>query len=190
MSVWKAIEELQYHVADLKRRQSNFIRPAVVHQVVDPSTIVADFGASDAPALTHNVPLYTHGGAGKDSRPMKVGQQVTLLCPDGDLANAFALPGGYHDQNPPPSTQVSEDIIAQRGKARARVTDSASRLEYDSAYIECANGVITLHAAKIVLDGTYYLGGSDADKAVAMKGTVDTGGYSDISNLATTGITK
>jgi phage baseplate assembly protein V len=191
MSLLARVEALEYHIADLKRSQSNFIRPAVVVSF-DPATntTIADFGTADAPAKTHPVPVFTHAGAGKSWRPLKKGQQITLLCPDGDLSNAIALPGGFHDKNPAPSQSADEDIEAQRGTARLRSTDTAAFLECGGSSVKVEDGAITLTAGKIILAGVYYLGGADASLPVAMKGTLDTGGNEDISNLATTGFTK
>jgi phage baseplate assembly protein gpV len=189
-ALWAAIDDLTYQVAETKRRLSNVVRPAVVHQVIDAHTIVADFGSADAPAPTHKIPLFTHGGTGKDSRPMVVGQQVTLLCPDGDLANAFALPGGYHDQNPSPSTSLDEDIVAQRGQARVRITNSEARLEFGGVYLSVSGDGVVAHGPKIVTDGLTYLGGADASNPIAQQGTVDTGENIDVGNLSTKAFTK
>lgn len=49
---------------------------------------------------------------------------------------------------------------------------------------------IHLVAPEIVLEGTVKLGGPDANKPAAMQGTVDTGGYSDVSGLATKVLVK
>lgn len=191
MSLVRRVEALEYHIADLKRRQSNYVRPGVVTSF-DPKTnsIVANIGDATTPVPTHAIPVFTHAGSGKSWRPLKKGQQITLLCPDGDLANAVALPGGFHDQNPAPSSSAAEDIEAQRGTARLRTTDTAASLECGSSSVKVEDGKITLTAAKIVLAGTYYLGGADAANPVAMEGTVDTAGNADVTNLATTGFTK
>jgi phage baseplate assembly protein V len=191
MSLVARIEALEYHIADLKRRQSNYVRPAVVISF-DPATntTIANIGDATTPVPTHAIPVFTHAGSGKSWRPLKVGQQLTLLCPDGDLANAVALPGGFHDKNPAPSSSAAEDIEAQRGTARLRTTDTAAFLECGGSSVEVQDGVITLTAAKIVLAGKYYLGGADAANPVAMQGTIDTGGFADVGNLATMGFTK
>ena len=191
MSLHRRVADLEYQVADQKRRQSNFIRPGVVVSY-DPATdsVIANIGTADAPVLTHSVPVFTHAGSGKSWRPLVKGQQITLLCPDGDLVNAVALPGGFHDKNPAPSTSAAEDIEAQRGTSRLRTTDTAAFLESGKSSIQVQDGIITLTAAKIVLAGTYYLGGADASKPLSMQGTIDTAGATDVDNLSTTGFTK
>jgi phage baseplate assembly protein gpV len=191
MSLVRRIEALEYHIAELKRRQSNYVRPAVVTSF-DPktNTTVANIGTPAAPVDTQPIPVFTHAGSAKSWRPLKKGQQITLLCPDGDLANAVALPGGFHDKNPAPSQSADEDIENQRGQGRLRATDTAQFVEFGGASVKVEDGKITLTAAKIILAGTYFLGGADAANPVAMLGTVDSAGDVDVANLATTGFTK
>jgi phage baseplate assembly protein gpV len=50
---------------------------------------------------------------------------------------------------------------------------------------ETSQGTITITAPKIVLDGQCYLGGPDANRLASAKGTIDTAGEADVSNLAT-----
>lgn len=47
------------------------------------------------------------------------------------------------------------------------------------------SGDVTITAPKIILNGTVYLGGASASKPVSIQGTVDTGGFADISSEAT-----
>lgn len=49
---------------------------------------------------------------------------------------------------------------------------------------------IHLIAPSIVLEGTVKLGGPDAGTPASMQGTVDTGGFADVSNLATMVLVK
>lgn len=124
-SILERLDALEYAIADQKRRQSNIVRTGVAKSFDgSANAVVVNLGDDEESFLTHAVPLYTHGGTGADWRPMKAGQQVTLLCPDGDIANAVAIPGGFHDANPAPSAKASEDIVMARGDVRARATDS------------------------------------------------------------------
>lgn len=47
------------------------------------------------------------------------------------------------------------------------------------------SGTVTISAPTIVLDGNVHLGGADADLPASMKGTVDSAGHVEQSNLAT-----
>jgi len=151
MSLTARVEALEYHIADLKRRQSNYVRPGVVISF-DPATnsTIANIGDATTPVQTHAIPVFTHAGSGKSWRPLKVGQQITLLCPDGDLANAVALPGGFHDKNPAPSQSAAEDIEAQRGTARLRTTDTAALLECGGSSVMVDDGTVTISAGGVV----------------------------------------
>jgi len=146
----RRVADLEYLVADMKRRESNYVRPGVVVSF-DPATnsIVANIGSGDAPVATHPVPVFTHAGSGLSWRPLKAGQQITLLCPDGDLSNAVALPGGFHDKNPAPSQSAAEDIEAQRGQSRLRTTDTAAYLETGSSSVKVEASQITLTAGGV-----------------------------------------
>lgn len=163
MSLVRRVEALEYHIAEEKRRQSNYVRPGVVTSFDSKTnTIVANIGTADEPVNTHAIPVFTHAGSGKSWRPLKKGQQITLLCPDGDLANAVALPGGFHDKNPAPSQSADEDIEAQRGTARLRTTDAAAFLECAGTSVKVEDGKITLNAGVTLVvsaDGVAITGG-------------------------------
>lgn len=115
------------------------------------------------------------------------------------------MPFGLHSHAPKGSHSLA---IAARGQrtlvAALGLEDPQHRpknRELGSTAIYDANGSIVslvqanirivhakeihLVAPKIYLEGTCYLGGSDASTPASMQGTVDTGGNSDVSNLAT-----
>lgn len=125
----QALEELHYQIAELRRMISNLVRVGTVKSF-DPKTATA---VLDLGFETHDVDVGEHGGAGKDWRPLKAGQQITALCPDGDLGNAFVIAGGFHDDNKAPSQSADEDIRAQRGDGdkavRLRTTDRLAELD-------------------------------------------------------------
>ncbi|MBY6244141.1 hypothetical protein [Methylosinus sp. Sm6] len=180
-----SLEELSYQIAELRRMISNLVRPGVVksydgakHQAV------LDLGFE-----THPIDVGAHGGTGADFAPLKAGQQIMALCPEGDIGNAMVIAGGFHDGNKAPSQAADEDIRAQRGSGdkavRLRTTDHAAILEAEDASVTVEGGKVTITADRIILSGTVYLGGADASKPAAMEGTIDTRGDADVSNLAT-----
>lgn len=181
-------DDVLFELAETKRKLANVVRTGTVKSF-DPktNTIVADVGLE-----THDIPYFNHGGTGANWHPAKPGQQVTLLCSDGDISNAVAIPGGFHDRNPAPSQTKDEDIAAQRGdgKSRLRTTDQAAFLEAFKSAVKVEDGKVVITADKIILEGLVLLGGADADKPASMKGTIDTGGNADISNLATKVLVK
>jgi phage baseplate assembly protein gpV len=124
-TILERLDALEYLAANLKTRIAAMVRTGVVKSF-DPATnaAIVNLGDDDSSFLTHPVPVFTHAGTGADWRPLKAGQQVTLLSSDGDLANAVAIPGGFHDRNPAPSSSASEDLTLARGTVRARATDT------------------------------------------------------------------
>lgn len=117
----ETIDDLYFQIAALKTMISNMIRPATVKKVMDGNKIVADAGGFD----THEIPDGQHAGGRRHHSPMRVGQQITLLCPDGDINNAVVMPGGYDDKVKRPSTRADEDAIAS-DKGAIRVRDSGT----------------------------------------------------------------
>jgi phage baseplate assembly protein gpV len=145
----QAFEELHYQIAELRRMISNLIRVGTVKSF-DPKTATA---VLDLGFETHDVDVGEHGGAGADWRPLKKGQQITALCPEGDIANACVIPGGFHEDNKAPSQSADEDIRAQRGEGdkavRLRTTDSSAELENKAkkTAVRAGDGVAELENA-------------------------------------------
>jgi len=181
-----SFDDVYFQLAELRKQMNNLLLPATVKSFdAKTNTIVADIGTD-----THAIPGSNHAGTAKAWHPMKVGQQVTLICPGGDIANATFLPGGFHDANPAPSDSADEDIIAERNGMRFRLTDTGAFIEAGAASISLVGGVITLKGTKIIADGQTLLGGADASNPAAMQGTLDTAGNADVANLATNVLVK
>lgn len=61
---------------------------------------------------TDYVPWFTPAaGQVRVWAPPSIGEQVQLLCRDGDMANAIALPGLFNDQYPAPSNKAGVVLI-------------------------------------------------------------------------------
>ena len=159
--ILQRLDQLEYFAADQKRRQAAMIRTGVVKSLGDGGAIVVELGDDENPFPTHGVPVNTHAGAGADWRPFKAGQQVTLISADGDLANAVAIPGGYHDKNPAPSS-ADEDVLAARGKVRLRTTaKSASAIASDKGSLVVhqdgwVTSTVSGTAQFVIFDGASY----------------------------------
>jgi phage baseplate assembly protein gpV len=180
----RRLDEQDFQIAELHRKVAGVVQVGTVTSFDPVKGAVLDLGYA-----THPVAYAWHAGTGADWAPLKVGQQVTMLCPSGDASNGFVLPGGFHSANPAPSQSAAEDIRAQRGTAsqpnRLRTSDSGAYLEALGNAIAIEDGKVTLTAAKIILAGACYLGGSDAALPAAMQGSTDSAGYAEVGNLAT-----
>lgn len=99
--------DLRFRVVELERRLANVLRWARVDTVdAGGALLTAAFDDDEAgePVSTGPVPwLAAFAGDARAWRAPSVGEQVLLLSPDGDLAQAVALPAGYSDARPAPS---------------------------------------------------------------------------------------
>ena len=113
-----ALDDLYREVAELKARLANVMRPAVV--------VSYDAGAHTAVVRLAGEQSETHAIQVGDQpgwwAPLKAGQQVTLLCASGDIANAMIIAGGYTQRDAKPSSRADENAVA-RDKAALRVRD-------------------------------------------------------------------
>lgn len=125
-------------------------------------------GTDDEPHLSPWVQYSQFAGARKVHSMPSVGQQMLMISPCGDFEQAFAMPLSWSDANPAPSSDADEHIDEAAGTTITR-----------------KGGVLTLKGMTIVLDGVVKLGGADADKEAAMRGTTDSAGDTDVGNLAT-----
>ncbi len=129
---WRALREahdaMAYQVAELHRRLAALVQTGTVKSFDPVNGAVLDVGYT-----THSVPVGWHAGNGADYAPLKVGQQVTLLCPSGDPANGFVLPGGFHDANPAPSTSETDDLRAANNGNHLRTNSALATLENTNA---------------------------------------------------------
>ena len=116
------IDALEYEIAALKAAICNLVRPGTVKSF-DPARNTAKLDIGVDGDGTHDIPNganHAHAG-GQHWTGISEGMQVTVFAPEGDLANAFFMPGGYRDGVTPPSTRADEDVIARDGGAKVHV---------------------------------------------------------------------
>lgn len=105
--------------AALERSISNLIRLGVIAEVNGPMCRVAS-----GELLTTLVPwISPTAGDHIGWIPASVGEQVVLLCPEGDLANAIALRGLYSEQYPSPENSPAHCV---------RLFPDGARVAYNS----------------------------------------------------------
>lgn len=90
-------------LADLQKRIDNLLRLGTIHQVKGNLCRV-----KSGNILTDWRPYFTRrAGTAKTSWRPTPGEQVMLLSPSGDLANAYILPALYSDEHPEPDDHAS-----------------------------------------------------------------------------------
>ncbi|MBB4042016.1 hypothetical protein GGR34_003701 [Microvirga flocculans] len=139
---------LDAEVAELKRRFENSQRVGVVKEV-DPAKgrVRLQVGGTDGePFLTPWVPYAQVAGDLKIHSPPSIGQQMILICPDGDFRQGMALPFTFSKQNPSPSDKGDEHVT-EFGDFREEIRKDGyvkksrrQRLEAGNTFIFFENG--------------------------------------------------
>lgn len=145
----REIVELALRVAELERRQSNNFRHGTVEKVDAKKQLVRIRLGEDAngkPFVGPWVPYAQIAGALKVHTPPSVGQQMTMINPNGDFRQAVALPMTWSDQNASPSDKGDEHVL----------TFGSVRIELKSASLKVTVGG---HSVEISESGTVYTSG-------------------------------
>lgn len=149
----------------LPQKVSNLMRDGVVTEV---DHAAARCRVRSGEMQTDFIPWLTLA-AGKVSmwRPPSVGEQVQLLCVDGDLANAVAVPGMFSDAFAAPSSNPDLVLI--------QFADGAT-VGYDSAAHSLAANLPAGGTVSIVADGGVSITGP-----VSITGDVTVTGKAEVS---------
>lgn len=142
----KEIVELASKVADLERRFSGMMRHGTVAEVYpDKQTMRLKIGvdAQGNDFLSPEIPYGQTAGAMKFHNPPSVGQQMTMMAPNGDFMQAVAIPMHWSDANTSPNDKGDEHEMTF-GSARVL-------LKSNSLLIEIGNSSILIESAKITL---------------------------------------
>lgn len=104
---------LSNRLAELERRFSQTIRHAPVHEVnAAEGWVRLKFGeGKDGPILSDKVPYAQMAGGLKVHAPPTKGQQMTMIAPAGDPAQAVAMPMTWSDKNASPSGKGDENVL-------------------------------------------------------------------------------
>ncbi|WP_288413494.1 phage baseplate assembly protein V [uncultured Sphingomonas sp.] len=128
---------------------------------------IGDIESGDIPWLA--------GRAGKATiwSPPSIGEQVAVLCGEGDLARAIVLPGLFSDAHPAPADDDSTRIVF----------DDGTMLQYDPAErhlnATVPGGSITFEADDVVVLGNLtVIGAVEVSKTVTATDDVVGGGKS------------
>ena len=109
-----------FDVVELARQLANVVRPGIVAAVDHQRAKVR---IQTGELLTQWLPWLTQrAGNNRNWQPLEVGEQVLLLCPCGDPAQAWVLGSGYQDTFPAPSSDPDKESY--------RFSDGAV-IEYD-----------------------------------------------------------
>lgn len=109
----RELSELAARVADLERRMAGTMRHGKVEEVDTKKQLVRlNFGkdVEGKPFLSPWVPYAQVAGAMKIHTPPSKGQQMTLMAPNGDWAQAVSVPMHWSNANKSPSDKGDEHV--------------------------------------------------------------------------------
>ena len=156
-------------MVELARRLANVVRPGVVAEVDYRGELVRVKFAEEDAALTAWLPwLTSRAGCDASWWAPEIGEQVLLLSPSGDLANAVAMPALYSTSHPAPSGDPDKHLV--------RYSDGAE-IEYDRANhvlraVLPAGGAVRIEAP----DGLTFDGDATFNGKVTVNGEVEATG--------------
>lgn len=148
---------MQPDVIELARRLANLVRLGTVAEV---DAAHARIRVQSGALLTPWLPwLPTRAGSTLTWSLPSIGEQVVLLSPSGDTAQAIALPAVYSDTHPAPSSSPTEHTIVFPDGAHITYDTAAGHLDATAiAHVTVnAAGGITLHAPIVTLDAAQTL---------------------------------
>lgn len=147
--------------AELFRLISNLIRIGTVFGV-DLASQPKKVRVATGDLVTNWLPwLELRAGTTRTWNPPTEGEQVVVLCPDGDPAGGVVLLGLNSDAIPPPSSSEAEHVTDYPDGARITYDHQAGRLTavgIKSAQVEASESA-TVKCPEITLDGNVTVTG-------------------------------
>lgn len=129
-----------YELTEVLRQLSNMVSAGVVDEVrYSPYAVRVKIGSLTTPWLP---PLVGRAGNNRQWDPLEVGEQVVVLCPDGNPAQGWVIGVGYSEANPAPSANPDKTVT---------LFGDDGRFEYDRfahhlAISLPAGATVSLHA--------------------------------------------
>lgn len=140
---------MSLRLSDLERRLAQSMRHGTVHEVnAAEGWVRLNIGdGDDGPLLSAKVPYSQVAGGLKLHSPPTVGQQMTLLAPGGDPAQAVAMPLTWSESNASPSAAGNEHVL----------TFGSARIELRGSELVVKMGGFTLNISSSA--ATFSVGG-------------------------------
>ncbi|MGO1069232.1 phage baseplate assembly protein V [Lysobacter sp. CA199] len=154
--------------ADILRKIANMIRIGTIAEV-DHATQTARVSSGD---LTTDFLPWCAGRAGKRSTwsPRSIGEQVILVCPQGETTRAFILGALYSKTNPPPDTSENRHVSRYGDGAVISYDEDAhalhATLPRGGTATLSADGGITLNGP-VTINGATTINGNASIKGKA-----------------------
>lgn len=106
---------LHYHLAELERRLANTVRVGTVHEVdaaKGKARVRIGTDPDGQPVLSPWLKWTERAGVIRSWSPPKVGEQVRVVAPSGEIAQGWLDTGGFSDEVTAPSSHEDEHVVA------------------------------------------------------------------------------
>jgi phage baseplate assembly protein V len=182
----------QWAQAETERILANMIRIGVVAELDDAKARVK---VRTGGLVTDWLPWLTHrAGATRTWSAPRPGEQVLVISPYGDPAQAVALPAIYQNAHPAPSTTQDEERVVFPDGSVVTYDSASNTLQIDVAgaakvIVNCKEATVNA-ATKVTLNTpeTYCTGNLTVQKALNVQGNGVGGAVATITgNMAITG---
>lgn len=150
----RELVELASRVAELERRESGIMRHGTVAQIDAQKHLVRlKFGddVNGAPFLSPWIPYGQIAGALKVHAPPSVGQQLTMMAPNGDWRQAVAMPLTWSQNNASPSQSANENVITY-GNVRATLKDDLCKVVVGAVAFEVTGSHVKMTAGGVTVE--------------------------------------
>ncbi len=138
---------MSFEQSDQKRRLHNIIRTGTIADVDYQNwRIKIKTGGITSAWLPHPAEV---GNNYIRWSPLKIGQQVRLACPSGDINNAFVIAHDYDANHAPPSTATDTDIIQFTDGSKIEKTATTLTIHSAGDLNLTADGNITINGARV-----------------------------------------
>lgn len=118
-----------WEIAELKRKLAGMVRPATVHEVKeDRMRMVIGKDANGKDVLGPWLDTSNHRGGARERKFYKKGQNLMLICPNGDLAQAVITPYAPNKNFKAPdhaSNSGQDEETYQLEKTRSKIVKDA-----------------------------------------------------------------
>lgn len=151
MSVYRKIAELRQLVEETRSTVANLLRVGTVAKV-DPEKGYRLKLGQDGEGGDWLSPWLPHPETGKTSVPLKVGQIVGQISPNGDMRQGFLLRGGYGGEHASPNADMDANVFEDAG-VRLSVADGALVVTAGGTTVRISGDGLTITGGRVTHDG-------------------------------------
>lgn len=156
--------DIIHQIQELDRRVQSMVRFGRVKEV-NPQRAQVRF--EDGAVQTSDWVDWQEPGSGRvrSWTAPKVGQEVVILSPSGELGQAIAMPGSYNRENRAPSSDPDEHVMAQTDDVRISMKGNAVTFKLGGTTIVMSADGVKITGGKIIHDNV-NIGSNHTHKGV------------------------